>query len=171
MVIERHLTQKVLEALKDTPVVYIQGAGQTGKSTLVQAIAEGPHPAPYYSLDSAAVLAAAESDPEGFVAGLEGPAIIDEVQRAPGLALAIKSAVDKERTPGRFLLTGSADVMALPRVADSLAGVAPEDNGSGLIGNSAANGFRCLAYCQHFHLAKCSAKNTHTTFLEFGHRP
>jgi uncharacterized protein len=122
MMIERHVTQRVLEALKDTPVVYIQGARQTGKSTLVQAIAEGPHPAPYYSLDSAAVLAAAESDPEGFVAGLEGPAVIDEVQRAPGLALAIKSAVDKERTPGRFLLTGSANVMALPSVADSLAG-------------------------------------------------
>ncbi len=120
--IERHLTQTVLTTLKDTPVVYIQGARQTGKSTLVQSIAQGPHPAPYYSLDSAAVLAAAQSDPEGFVAGLEGPAVIDEVQRVPELALAIKSAVDKNRTPGRFLLTGSSNVMALPRVTDSLAG-------------------------------------------------
>ncbi len=122
MLKKRHLTQRVLAALKDTPVVYIQGARQTGKSTLVQAIAAGPHPAPYYSLDAAAVLAAAESDPEGFVTGLKGPVVIDEVQRAPGLSLAIKSAVDKERTPGRFLLTGSANVLALPRVADSLAG-------------------------------------------------
>ena len=120
--IERHLTQSVLEALEDTPVVYVQGARQTGKSTLVQAIAKEAHPAPYYSLDAAAVLAAAEGDAEGFVAGLEGPVVIDEVQRAPGLALAIKSAVDKDRTPGRFLLTGSANVMALPRVADALAG-------------------------------------------------
>ena len=120
--IERHLTECVLEALKDTPVVYIQGARQTGKSTLVQAIAKGTHPARYYSLDAAAVLAAAEGDAEGFVAGLKGPVVIDEVQRAPGLALAIKSAVDKDRTPGRFLLTGSANVMTLPRVADSLAG-------------------------------------------------
>ena len=120
--IQRHLTPSVLEALQDTPVVYVQGARQTGKSTLVQAIAKGVHPAPYYSLDAAAVLAAAQGDPEGFVAGLAGPVVIDEVQRAPGLALAIKSAVDKHRTPGRFLLTGSANVMALPRVADSLAG-------------------------------------------------
>ena len=120
--IERHLTQSVLEALKDTPVVYVQGARQTGKSTLVQAIAKGPHPASYYSLDAATVLASAKGDAEGFVAGLEGPAVIDEVQRAPDLALAIKSAVDKNRTPGQFLLTGSAHVMALPRVADSLAG-------------------------------------------------
>jgi len=120
--IERHLTGSVLEALHDTPVVYIQGARQTGKSTLVQAIAKGAHPAPYYSLDSAAVMVAAQGDPEGFLAGLDGPVVVDEVQRAPGLALAIKSSVDKDRTPGRFLLTGSANVMALPHVADSLAG-------------------------------------------------
>jgi uncharacterized protein len=120
--IERHLTQSVLEALKDTPVVYVQGARQTGKSTLVQAIAKGAHPARYYSLDAAAVLAAAHDDAEGFVDGLAGPVVIDEVQRAPELALAIKSAVDNDRTPGRFLLTGSANVMALSRVADSLAG-------------------------------------------------
>ena len=110
--IERHLTQRIVDALKDTPVVYVQGAHQTGKSTLVQEIAKGVHAAPYYSLDAAAVLHAAQGDPEGFIAGLDGPVVIDEVQRVPDLALAIKSAVDKERTPGRFLLTGSANVMA-----------------------------------------------------------
>ena len=120
--IERHLTKRLLSALTDTPVIYLQGARQTGKSTLVQEISQGARTAPYYTLDSAAVLAAAEGDPEGFVAGLSGPAVIDEVQRAPGLALAIKAAVDKDRTPGRFLLTGSANVLALPRMADSLAG-------------------------------------------------
>lgn len=120
--IERHLTQRIVDALKDTPVVYVQGARQTGKSTLVQQIAKGVHAASYYTLDAAAVLSAAQGDPEGFIAGLDGPAVIDEVQRVPDLALAIKAAVDKERTPGRFLLTGSANVMALPRVADSLAG-------------------------------------------------
>lgn len=121
-VIHRHLTPRVLDALSDTPVVYIQGARQTGKSTLVQAIARGPRPAAYYSLDSATVLSATQGDPDGFIAGLPGPAVIDEVQRAPGLALAIKAAVDAKRTPGRFLLTGSASALALPRVADSLAG-------------------------------------------------
>ncbi len=120
--IQRHLTERLLAALHDTPVIYLQGARQTGKSTLVQEIARHSHPAPYYTLDSAAVLAAAQSDPEGFVAGLSGPAVIDEVQRAPALTLAIKAAVDKDRTSGRFLLTGSASVMNLPRIAESLAG-------------------------------------------------
>lgn len=120
--IYRHLTQSLLEALRDTPVVYVQGGRQTGKSTLCQEIAHGPHPADYYSLDAAAVLAAAREDPEGFIAGLAGPVVIDEVQRAPDLALAIKAAVDRDRAPGRFLLTGSASVLTLPRVADSLAG-------------------------------------------------
>ena len=120
--LHRHLSQFLLDALRDTPVVYLQGGRQTGKSTLVQEIARGPHRATYYSLDSAAVLAAAFEDPEGFIAGLEGPVVIDEVQRAPELAIAIKSAVDRDRTPGRFLLTGSASVLTLPCVADSLAG-------------------------------------------------
>jgi predicted AAA+ superfamily ATPase len=122
IMIERHLTQRLLAALGDTPVIYLQGARQTGKSTLVQELAQGAHPASYYTLDSAAVLAAAEGDPEGFIAGLSGRAVIDEVQRAPGLALAIKAAVDRDRTPGRFILTGSANVMALPRLSESLAG-------------------------------------------------
>lgn len=120
--IQRQLTPSVLDALNDTPIVYIQGARQTGKSTLVQAVASGPCPATYYSLDFATVLSATQGDPEGFIAGLSGPAVIDEVQRAPGLTLAIKAAVDAQRTPGRFLLTGSASALALPRVADSLAG-------------------------------------------------
>ncbi len=120
--IQRHLTRRVLEALQDTPVVYIQGARQTGKSTLVEAIARGPHRARYYTLDAATVLAAAQADPEGFIAALSGPVVLDEVQRAPEIALAVKADVDKQRTPGRFLLTGSASVLALPRVSDSLAG-------------------------------------------------
>ncbi len=120
--IHRHLTGRILDSLSDTPVVYLQGARQTGKSTLVQAIAKDNHSAEYLSLDTAAVLSAAQSDPEGFIAGLAGPVVIDEVQRAPALALAIKSAVDAERRPGRFLLTGSASVTALPHLSESLAG-------------------------------------------------
>jgi predicted AAA+ superfamily ATPase len=76
---------------------------------------------PYLTLDDATTAAAARQDPQGFLRRLDG-AVIDEVQRVPELLLAIKLAVDERRSPGRFLLTGSADVMALPRVADSLAG-------------------------------------------------
>ena len=118
----RHATGALLDALHDTPAVYLQGARQTGKSTLVRTVAERRHPARYLTLDTAAVLAAASNDPEGFVAGLERPVVIDEVQRAPALALAIKAAVDADRHPGQFLLTGSASVMSLPALSDSLAG-------------------------------------------------
>jgi predicted AAA+ superfamily ATPase len=74
------------------------------------------------SLDDLAVLGAAKDDPQGFVAGLEGPVILDEVQRTPELFVAIKAEVDRERTPGRFLLTGSANVLLLPGLAQELAG-------------------------------------------------
>ena len=120
--LDRHATRALLDGLRDTPAVYLQGARQTGKSTLVQAIAEHRHPARYLTLDTAAVLAAAVNDPEGFVAGLDRPVVIDEAQRAPALALAIKAAIDVDRRPGQFLLTGSAGVLALPRLSESLAG-------------------------------------------------
>ena len=121
-IIERNLTTRILESLRDTPVVYLQGARQTGKSTLAQHIAKNYHTAQYLSLDTMAVLSAAESDPEGFIAGLQGTVVLDEVQRAPSLALAIKAVVDSDRRPGRFLLTGSASALALPRLAETLVG-------------------------------------------------
>jgi len=68
------------------------------------------------------ILAAAREDAAGFLAGIAGPVVIDEVQRAPELFLAIKAAVDRDRRPGRFLLTGSANVLLVPRLAESLAG-------------------------------------------------
>lgn len=117
----RHAATQLRQALDDTPVVYLQGARQTGKSTLAQRLAERPSAA-YLTLDTAAVRAAATDDPDGFVAGLPRPVVIDEVQRAPALATAIKAAVDADRTPGQFLLTGSAGVLALPTLAESLAG-------------------------------------------------
>ena len=120
--IRRHATQRLLEALHDTPVVHLQGARQTGKSTLVQAIVDGRQPRTYLTLDTLAVRSAAQADPEGFIAGLDGPAVIDEVQRAPDLALAIKAAVDADRRPGQFLLTGSAAALSLPKLSESLAG-------------------------------------------------
>ena len=106
-------------AQRDTPVVFLAGARQTGKSTLVQAL--GPEVA-YRTLDDLGILGAAQSDPEGFINSLEGRTIIDEMQRAPGLLLPIKATVDRDRRPGRFILTGSANVLALPKVAESLAG-------------------------------------------------
>jgi predicted AAA+ superfamily ATPase len=118
----RFLAPQIHAALKDTPVLYLQGARQTGKSTLVQAIAREHGFSDYLTLDTAAVMGAAESDPEGFIAGLTGATVIDEVQRVPRLAVAIKAAVDKNRRAGQFLLTGSANVMALPGLSESLAG-------------------------------------------------
>jgi predicted AAA+ superfamily ATPase len=89
-----------------------------GKTTLVKRIAGRR----YVNLDDATVLAAAQSDPAGFLAGFPGPVILDEVQKAPELFPAIKAIVDKRRRAGRFLLTGSTDVLLLPRLSESLAG-------------------------------------------------
>src|SRR5690348_3461298 len=97
----RFLTRRILEALADTPVVLVNGARQTGKSTLVQSLAAESHPARYVTLDDAGFVSAARSDPAGFLAGFDGPVIIDEVQLAPELFPAIKIAVDRNRTPGR----------------------------------------------------------------------
>jgi uncharacterized protein len=117
----RHIEALLAEALADTPVVLLNGARQTGKSTLVQALAarDGRR---YLTLDDRVVLAAAKNDPTGFIAALNMPVAIDEIQRAPELFLDIKAAVDRDRAPGRFLLTGSANILLLPELADSLAG-------------------------------------------------
>ncbi len=117
----RHIAPLLTDALSDTPVVLINGARQSGKSTLAQAQSIGA-PRQYLTLDDAVVLNAAKSDPAGFINGLQGAVTLDEVQRVPALFLAIKAAVDRQRQPGRFLLTGSADVLLLPGIADSLAG-------------------------------------------------
>jgi predicted AAA+ superfamily ATPase len=120
-VLKRFLSSNIQAALADTPVVLVVGARQTGKSTLVLEIAREDSRR-YTTLDDATTLSAAKADPEGFIAGLDGPVVIDEIQRAPELLLAMKRVVDRERAPGRFLLTGSANVLLLPKVADSLAG-------------------------------------------------
>lgn len=112
----------ILEALSDTPVVLLNGARQTGKSTLTQWLTQEAHPARYITLDDTAVLSAARSDPSGFLADLDGPLVLDEVQRAPELFLAIKVVVDRNRVPGHFLLTGSANPLLLPKLSESLAG-------------------------------------------------
>lgn len=100
----------------------VTGPRQAGKSTLVKQVIAAGHRATYVTLDDAGPRSAALADPAGFIAGFRGAVAIDEVQRAPDLFLAIKASVDRERKPGRFLLTGSANVLLLPRIADSLAG-------------------------------------------------
>ena len=115
----RSVLRTLQEALSDTPVVALLGPRQSGKSTLVGTLA--PKRA-YVTLDEEPMLRTAREDPVGFVAALQVPVTLDEVQRAPALLLAIKAAVDRDRKPGRFLLTGSADLLLLPKVGDSLAG-------------------------------------------------
>jgi uncharacterized protein len=118
----RMLQQGLREAMADTPVVFVAGARQTGKSTMVQEVQSQVPGSAYRTLDDLNVLAAARLDPKGFVESLPACTFLDEVQRAPELFLPIKAAVDRDRRPGRFVLTGSANVLALPRVADSPAG-------------------------------------------------
>ncbi|MEK7315122.1 MAG: ATP-binding protein [Candidatus Eisenbacteria bacterium] len=111
----------LVEALGDTPVVLIHGPRQCGKTTLARIVGD-PRGYAYFSFDDSVAMAAAVADPLGFVADLPERTILDEVQRVPSLFTALKTVVDRRRTPGRFLLTGSANVLLLPRLADSLAG-------------------------------------------------
>lgn len=113
----------IVEALADTRGVFVQGARQVGKSTLARQIAEDEHPAQIVNLDDKVARDAALTDPEGFIGGLRRPVLIDEVQRGqPDLLLAIKATVDRDLTPGQFLLTGSANVLRNRKVPDALTG-------------------------------------------------
>lgn len=117
----RHAFDRVSEALTDTRIVVINGARQTGKSTLAKLVVADQPDAELRYLDDAAVRAAAETDPVAFVRR-DGLLIIDEVQRVPDLMLAIKHEVDLDPRPGRFLLTGSARLFALQTIPDLLPG-------------------------------------------------
>lgn len=117
---QRHIQARIDESLLDTPVVLVSGPRQSGKTTLVRQIAQRQN-SRYLTLDDELTLLSARQDPVGLIRSLD-MAVIDEVQRAPQLLLAIKKSVDEDRRPGRFLLTGSANLMMLPTVADSLAG-------------------------------------------------
>ena len=141
----RPIERQLIEALEDSPVVLIHGPRQCGKTTLAQMVCapamlpglpglpetHGQKASPdepfrrdylYLSFDDFGIRAAAEADPMGFVANLPERVILDEIQHVPELFGALKLEVDRRRLPGRFLLAGSANVLLLPRLADSLAG-------------------------------------------------
>lgn len=117
----RYAEPRLTEALADSPVVLIHGPRQCGKTTLAQTVGTRMGYA-YTSFDDDVARGAAVADPAGFVADLPQRAILDEVQRVPALFAALKSAVDRKRVAGRFMLTGSANVLLVPKLADSLAG-------------------------------------------------
>ena len=130
--LNRHITKRIKEALKVSPVVYLNGARQTGKSTLARTIApqigKNNQPAEYLTFDRPTLMAAASAAPESFLTGYDSPVIIDEVQLVPELFRALKLVVDemrltdKENANGKYLLTGSANMLALPKLADALVG-------------------------------------------------
>jgi predicted AAA+ superfamily ATPase len=117
----RLAADRLIEALKDSPAVLIHGPRQSGKTTLAQRVGARAGYA-YFSFDDEAIRSVATADPVGFVADLPPRVILDEVQHVPHLFVTLKAAIDRDRRPGRFLLTGSANVLLLPKLSDSLAG-------------------------------------------------
>jgi hypothetical protein len=117
----RFARARIDEALADTPAVFVNGPRQCGKTTLVRHIGDADD-IPYVTFDDEIQLAAALVDPVGFVANLPSRVVLDEIQRAPSLFLALKAAIDRDRRPGRFLLTGSSNILFTRGLADSLAG-------------------------------------------------
>ena len=117
----RYIKPRVLESLKDSPVVLIHGPRQCGKTTLTRIVGEHKR-YEYISFDDNVVLSSATEDPIGFVASLPKKVILDEVQKAPHIFSALKMSVDNHRVPGRFILTGSANILSMPKLSDSLAG-------------------------------------------------
>ena len=115
----RLVAGSLAERLRVMPAVVITGPRQAGKSTLAQELS--PQPRRYFSLDDLDVVDAARRDPELLVGGSQ-PVTIDEVQREPDLLRAVKLAIDRKRSNGRFLLTGSANLLLMRQVSESLAG-------------------------------------------------
>lgn len=118
---QRYARDLIEETLADTPITVVQGARQVGKSTLVREMV-GDRDALVVSLDGAVAHNAARTDPDAFVRQFDGLLVIDEVQRVPELMRAMKDAVEEDRRPGRFLITGSANLLQLPGTEESLAG-------------------------------------------------
>ncbi len=126
--VRRSIEPRLIRALHINPVVFICGPRQAGKSTLVEMIAGGVYPADYVTLDSVTQLAAASASPTAFLTSRDRPLIVDEVQLAPELFRPLKEIVDRRRrempntATGRYLLTGSADLMVIPGLSEALVG-------------------------------------------------
>lgn len=117
----------ILELIKSFPAVYLAGPRQSGKTTLTQHIAQTAHPATYLSFDDIQLRGSAQESPQAFLEKLKGPVILDEIQTAPELFRPLKIVIDQNRNAsdggrGKFLLTGSASVLALPQLSDALVG-------------------------------------------------
>lgn len=117
----RFAERRLAEALADSPAVLIHGPRQSGKTTLAQTVGARADYT-YVTFDDEVTRGVAAADPAGFVADLPQRVILDEVQHVPHLFAALKIAIDRRRLPGRFMMTGSANVLLLPKLADSLAG-------------------------------------------------
>jgi uncharacterized protein len=122
MLYPRHVSSLLHEAASDTPVILLAGARQTGKSTLLSQLRPNGANLETISLDDLSVLEAMRTRPQSYLSSLPEQVAIDEVQRAPEIFLPLKESVDKNRKAGRFFLTGSANVLMLPKLADTLAG-------------------------------------------------
>ena len=120
--IKRNITSDLKDSLEDTPVILLVGARQVGKSTLVQSLNIENYQPNYLTFDDLTILSAAKANPKAFLESIETPVIFDEIQRVPEIFLPIKEIVDSKKEAGSFLLTGSANVLLLPKIADSLAG-------------------------------------------------
>lgn len=125
--IPRLIESSILQSLKAFPVVYIAGPRQSGKTTLVKQIASHQHPAQYITFDDEQMRLSVRRDPEAFLRAFDGPVVLDEIQLVPEIFRPLKIIVDENRQRkdggrGRFLLTGSASVMALPQLSDALVG-------------------------------------------------
>ncbi len=125
----RSVSSRLLAGLNSYPVVFLNGPRQAGKSTLARMLAEHQFPATYITFDNATQMAAAAAAPRSFVLERSGNLILDEIQLVPQLFRVLKEAVDEQRfrargaeSPTRFLLTGSADIMVVPELADALVG-------------------------------------------------
>lgn len=119
-IFDRHAESKVKIALKDTRVIGLVGPRQSGKTTLAEQIAR-EYDMSFFSLDEDRILNLAVQDPDGFFRTVDR-AVVDEIQRAPGITLALKYSVDHDQRPGRFIVTGSVDFFRSALSPDSLAG-------------------------------------------------
>jgi len=117
----RYIKSLLLESLKDSPVVLIHGPRQCGKTTLACTVGS-PKKYEYITFDDDVITKAAKEDPIGFVKNLPKRVILDEVQKVPHIFSTLKKEIDSHRVPGRFVLTGSANILRMPKLSDSLAG-------------------------------------------------